>query len=109
MAHMMETMAYAGETPWHGLGVQVENDLSVEEMVAAAGIDWTVSKHPTFYRVGDNEIETGKFALIRDTDNKFLSNVSDGWEPCQNVDAFSIFEEFVERSELEMHLSLIHI
>ena len=103
MAHMMETMAYAGETPWHGLGVQVENDLSVEEMVAAAGIDWTVSKHPTFYRVGDNEIETGKFALIRDTDNKFLSNVSDGWEPCQNVDAFSIFEEFVERSELEMH------
>ena len=100
---MMETMAYAGETPWHGLGVQVENDLSVEEMVAAAGIDWTVSKHPTFYRVGDNEIETGKFALIRDTDNKFLSNVSDGWEPCQNVDAFSIFEEFVERSELEMH------
>lgn len=103
MAHMMETMAYAGETPWHGLGVQVENDLSVEEMVAAAGIDWTVSKHPTFYRVGDTEIETGKFALIRDTDNKFLSNVSDGWEPCQNVDAFSIFEEFVERSELEMH------
>lgn len=100
---MMETMAYAGETPWHGLGVQVENDLSVEEMVAAAGIDWTVSKHPTFYRVGDTEIETGKFALIRDTDNKFLSNVSDGWEPCQNVDAFSIFEEFVERSELEMH------
>ena len=103
MAHMMETMAYAGETPWHGLGVQVENNLSVEEMVAAAGIDWTVSKHPTFYRVGDTEIETGKFALIRDTDNKFLSNVSDGWEPCQNVDAFSIFEEFVERSELEMH------
>jgi len=103
MAHMMETMAYAGETPWHGLGVRVENDLSVDEMVTAAGIDWTVSKHPTFYRVGDTEIETGKFALIRDTDNKFLSNVSDGWEPCQNVDAFSIFEEFVERSELEMH------
>jgi phage/plasmid-like protein (TIGR03299 family) len=103
MAHMVETMAYAGEVPWHGLGVKVENDLSVDEMIKAAGLDWTVSKEPTFYRVGDKEIATGNFALIRDNDQKFLSNVSDGWEPCQNVDAFSVFEEFVERNELEMH------
>jgi len=103
MAHMVETMAYAGEVPWHGLGVKVNDDLTVDEMIAAAGLDWTVSKQPTFYRIGDNEIATGKFALIRDTDQQFLSTVSDGWEPCQNVDAFSIFEEFVERNELEMH------
>lgn len=103
MAHMVETMAYAGEVPWHGLGVKVDDNLSVEEMIGAAGLNWTVSKEPTFYRVGDKEIATGNFALIRDTDQKFLSNVSDGWEPCQNVDAFSIFEEFVERNELEMH------
>jgi phage/plasmid-like protein (TIGR03299 family) len=103
MSHQVETMAYAGEVPWHGLGVKVNDDLTVDEMIAAAGLDWTVSKQPTFYRIGDEEISTGKFALIRDTDKKFLSNVSDGWEPCQNRDAFSIFEEFVERNELEMH------
>lgn len=103
MAHQVETMAYAGEVPWHGLGVKVSDDLSVEEMIEVAGLNWTVSKQPTFYRVGSEEIATGKFALIRDTDKKFLSNVSDGWEPCQNIDAFSIFEEFVERNELEMH------
>jgi phage/plasmid-like protein (TIGR03299 family) len=103
MAHMVETMAYAGEVPWHGLGVKVNDDLTVDEMIEAAGLNWTVSKQPTFYRIGDEEISTGKFALIRDTDKKFLSNVSDGWEPCQNRDAFSIFEEFVERNELEMH------
>lgn len=103
MAHMVETMAYAGEVPWHGLGVKVNDDLSVEEMIEAAGLNWTVSKQPTFFRVGNEEIATGKYALIRDTDKRFLSNVSDGWEPCQNIDAFSIFEEFVERNELEMH------
>ena len=103
MAHMVETMAYAGEVPWHGLGVKVNDDLTVDEMIEAASLNWTVSKQPTFYRIGDEEISTGKFALIRDTDKKFLSNVSDGWEPCQNRDAFSIFEEFVERNELEMH------
>jgi hypothetical protein len=31
MAHQVETMAYAGETPWHGLGTRVSNNLSVDE------------------------------------------------------------------------------
>ena len=103
MAHNVETMAYAGEVPWHGLGTPVDDNLTVEEMMKAAQLDWTVSKKPTFFRVGDQEIATGNFALIRDHDQKFLSNVSSAWEPCQNVQAFSIFEEFVERNELEMH------
>ena len=36
MAHMVETMAYAGEVPWHGLGVPVSNDLSPEQMMVKA-------------------------------------------------------------------------
>ena len=36
MAHAVETMAYAGETPWHGLGVQVEDNLTPQEMLVAA-------------------------------------------------------------------------
>ena len=30
MAHAVETMAYAGEVPWHGLGKQVLPDLTPE-------------------------------------------------------------------------------
>jgi len=109
MAHNLEMlngqaqMAYVGGTPWHGLGTEVDADISVDGMIKAAGLDWTVTKAPTFFRVGDKEVETGKYALIREKDNKFLSNVSKSWEPCQNVDAFSIFEEFVDRNELEMN------
>lgn len=109
MAHNLEMlngqaqMAYVGETPWHGLGTQVEADITVDGMIKAAGLDWTVTKAPTFFRIGDKEVETGKFALVRENDNKFLSNVSGSWEPCQNVDAFSVFEEFVDRNELEMN------
>ena len=32
MSHEVETMAYAGETPWHGLGVPVSNELNPEQM-----------------------------------------------------------------------------
>lgn len=101
--HMVETMAYAGATPWHGLGVHVEDNLTVEEMIEAAGLGWGVTKSPMFYDVNGERINSGKFALLRDTDNRFLDTVSDTWEPCQNSDAFAIFEEFVDRGELEMH------
>ena len=46
MAHEVETMAYAGEVPWHGLGVKVDDTLTPQEMMKAAGLDWTVSKRP---------------------------------------------------------------
>ena len=117
MVAAVETMAYAGQVPWHGLGTKVSNDLSVDEMLEAAGLNWTVSKQPTFFEVREPgkinfngfqmnknvRYPTGECALIRDTDNSILSSVSDNWEPCQNDAAFTIFEEFVDRNELEMH------
>ena len=50
MAHEVEIvngeaqMAYAGEVPWHGLGVKVSNDLTPVQMMDKAGLDWAVSK-----------------------------------------------------------------
>ena len=44
MAHNVETMAYAGEVPWHGLGYRVPMDLTPDQMLEAASLDWTVTK-----------------------------------------------------------------
>ena len=49
MVAAVETMAYAGEVPWHGLGVPVSNDLTPAQMMQKAGLDWTVSKKPLFF------------------------------------------------------------
>jgi len=38
MAHMVETMAYAGELPWHGLGTKVSENISVDDMMKEAGL-----------------------------------------------------------------------
>ena len=32
MSHLVETMAYAGEVPWHGLGKQVSDNMSPSDM-----------------------------------------------------------------------------
>lgn len=104
MAHAVETMAYAIEKPWHGLGFEVSNDLTAEEMLKAAKLDWTVSQHPLFAMYNDNEqVSCGKKrALIRDQDKKILDIVSDDWKPTQNADAFEFFREYVEAGNMTM-------
>ena len=42
-------MAYAGEVPWHGLGVPVSNDLTPTQMMEKAGLDWKVETRPLYY------------------------------------------------------------
>ena len=102
MAHLVETMAYAGETPWHGLGIPVHNDLTPDQMLVKAGLDWTVDKIPSFININGEQIQTGQQALVRSSDNSILSMVSDDWNPCQNHEAFE-FNDFVMEGDMEMH------
>lgn len=103
MAHEVETMAYAGETPWHGLGVPVHNDLTPAQMLDKAGLNWTVQKYPTYCDINGKKVVTEDQALVRSTDNKVLTVVSGDWEPCQNETAFEFFNEFVMEGDMEMH------
>lgn len=109
MAHMIEIVdgfahiAYAGETPWHGLGTKVPADLSPEQMLQAARLDWNVSKVPAFADVGGKQIPVGWSALVRSSDEKILGVTSDDWNPCQNADAFEFFNDFVAAGDMEMH------
>ena len=109
MAHMIEEidgvaqMAYAGETPWHGLGKQVSNNLTPIEMLDAAGLNWTVSKIPAFADIAGEKVAIGHSALVRSLDNKMLDVVSNDWNPVQNLEAFEFFNEFVNAGDMEMH------
>jgi len=102
MAHEVETMAYAGESPWHGLGTPVHNDLTPDQMLVKAGLDWTVDKVPSFVNINGEQIQTGQQALVRSSDNSILSMVSDDWNPCQNHEAFEFFNDFVMEGDMEM-------
>ena len=100
---MVETMAYAGEVPWHGLGVSVSNDLTPNQMMKKAGLDWTVEQVDSYVTVGDKKIPTGMKALVRSSDNKVLTNIGQVWNPVQNEDAFNFFSEYVLKGDMEMH------
>lgn len=103
MAHMVETMAYAGELPWHGLGEEVSNDLTPRQMMEKAGVDWEVHEVESFVEFNGNRMPTGQKSLIRGTDGKILTNVGENWKPVQNETAFEFFSEFVLSGDMEMH------
>lgn len=103
MAHMVETMAYAGEVPWHGLGKKVPSDLSPEQMLKAADLDWSVEKVPAFASIGGENKNVGWSALVRSSDNRILDVVTNDWNPIQNHEAFNFFEEYCRAGDMEMH------
>ena len=103
MAHMVETMAYAGQLPWHGLGTRVSEDISVDDMLKESGLDWEVQKVPAYAELNGQKIASGHDMLIRTSDNTALDMVSGNWNPVQNAEAFDFFREFVEAGDMEMH------
>ena len=103
MAHEVETMAYAGEVPWHGLGVEVSNDLTPLQMMQKAGLDWRVEKVDAYVDINGEQVRTGQQALVRTSDCTILTNVTDAWNPLQNEEAFDFFAEYVAAGDMEMH------
>ena len=89
-------MAYANAVPWHGLGNRVDSEVTVEGMLDAAGLNWSVSQHDCFTEFNGNKLAVGRKALVRSTDGKVLSTTSESWKPLQNKDALEFFRDYAE-------------
>lgn len=107
MAHEIESMAYTNQVPWHGLGVQVKDTMSVVEMLKAAKLNWKIHKVPMFAESLDSPEEDlipipEHYALIRDSDDKVLDVVGKQYKPIQNIESFKFFNEFVRSGKAKM-------
>lgn len=94
-------MAYAGQTPWHGLGSKLEYGASIEDWTAAAGMDWRILRSVIRYatsrdpnaqlrQMGD------KHVLFRSDDGNALSVVSDGFEIVQPRAVLEFFRDLTD-------------
>ena len=100
MAHKVEKMVFAGATPWHGLGTEINQDTSFWDAFELAGLDWEVDTKPLF--TGDGE-KVSHRAAYRVSDGRILGIVGKRWTPLQNRDAFEIFEPLVDAGEMVIH------
>ena len=98
----VQTMAYYGEVPWHGLGMEVPKGLKAEEMIWAAGLDWKVELRPAR---GAQEInkkkEFSRYEVVRiprpntKEQEVLFGVVSRRYQPLQNLEAFEFFDPIV--------------
>jgi phage/plasmid-like protein (TIGR03299 family) len=103
MAHQIETMAYFGKLPWHGLGTQLaEEDLyDWQKACSKAGLDWEAEKVPLVTE--DTHVKVDHVAIRRMTDGKILGTVGARYTILQNRNAFAWFQPFLETKEASLH------
>ena len=113
MAHGItktDGMAYAGRTPWHGLGTKVNGAMTAAEAIEAASMDWTVATHEVFAHVphadglgGYYAKADGRMATFREDTGTILGIVSDRYQPVQNVECFDFFDSIVGNGDAVYH------
>jgi phage/plasmid-like protein (TIGR03299 family) len=54
--HLVETMAYTGDRPWHGLGNPLVPQQPIEVWKKQAGMDWKIEEAEVRYVTGSNNI-----------------------------------------------------
>lgn len=96
MSHEVESMAWAHEVPWHGLGNRVEGSVTIDEMLVASGLNWDVEQHECWADIGGEKVAVGRKALVRSSDRKILTITGDNWKPLQNHDALEFFRDYCE-------------
>ena len=103
MAHMIETMAYAGETPWHKLGTAVTDDLNGVQMATAAGLNWSLEKLPVYNLWnGLTSIVPNRYNLTRMTDGFVMDTCSSLYKQVQPSQALDFFKRFVEAGDMKL-------
>ena len=91
----VQTMMYVGEKPWHGLGTKLDNPVTSEKAIIAAGLNWTVRKDPVYRNLNNDFEPIPRLAAITRDDNNVLGVVSDRYSPVQNIGAFDFFDAVV--------------
>lgn len=103
MAHEVETMAYAGATPWHGLGTALtDEDLySWPTACEKSGLAWEVELVPLV--TADTQTQVDHRAVRRKSDGRILGTVGPRFCVLQNKDAFAWFQPFLAAREAALH------
>ena len=108
MAHLLEQMAYVGETPWHGLGNQLPAKQPIEVWMDRAGMNWTIEEAPVQYVVSQSgplseicSFEDQK-VLFRSDTKAALSVVGNRYHVVQPREVLEFYRDLTEVSGFEL-------
>jgi phage/plasmid-like protein (TIGR03299 family) len=108
MAHQIETMAFVGQTPWHGLGNQLPQNQPIEVWAQQAGMDWRIESSNVSYMAknerGQNIILPfeEQRVLYRSDTHAPLSVVSQRYQEVQPKEILEFYRDLTEQSGFEL-------
>lgn len=94
-------MMYAGETPWHCLGTQLDEPATAEEAIDAAGLNYDVELS-SLQTVRGLPVPR-KVAVVRSDTQSVLGVVGGTYRPVQNRECFSFLDAVVSEGEVRYH------
>jgi phage/plasmid-like protein (TIGR03299 family) len=103
MSHELESMAFYGWSPWHGLGTPLADEDLYDwpGACAKAGLDWDVELVPLV--TADTRAGVARRAVRRQSDSRILGTVGPRYAVLQNKDAFAWFQPFLDAREAQLH------
>ena len=112
MSHLVETMAYSGQTPWHQLGNALPKKQPIEVWAEAAGMQWQIQETPVRYLAapaGDSSSlygEAMEFAdqkvLYRSDTKAALSVVGSRYKVVQPREVLEFYRDLSEVAGYEL-------
>jgi len=108
MAHLLETMAYVGETPWHELGSKLPPKQPIEVWADKAGMNWDICSTPVRYMteqvgtLGAVMSFADQMVLYRSDTKAPLSVVSDRYQVVQPREVLEFYRDLTEVSGFEL-------
>jgi phage/plasmid-like protein (TIGR03299 family) len=108
MAHLVETMAYAGAAPWHGLGNQLTQKQPIEIWQREAGMDWQIQDSPVHFKadsigpLGTIHSFPEQKVLFRSDTKAPLSVVSSRYQIVQPREVLEFYRDLSEVSGYEL-------
>ncbi len=91
---------YVGKPAWHGLGTVVDDALTPEQALEAAGTAYTVDKAPLFAKIGDRFVEMPEYRATYRTDTEdVFAPVSADYPVIQNLTPMQMLAEIVRTGE----------
>ncbi|RYY80252.1 MAG: DUF932 domain-containing protein [Moraxellaceae bacterium] len=125
MAHLIDSMAFVGQTPWHGLGNQLTAKQPIEIWAEQAGMNWTIEQSPVHFMADqgnpkhpDQPIQlkdsllhlpynnilpfTDHKVLFRSDTKQPLSIVSQRYHMVQPRQILEFYRDLTEKSDFEL-------
>lgn len=108
MAHQIETMAFVGQTPWHGLGNQLSQNQPIEVWAQQAGMDWRIESSNVSYMAKNERGQSilmpyeDQRVLYRSDTHEPLSVVSQRYQEVQPMEILEFYRDLTEQSGFEL-------